>query len=121
MVEIVSITPSRIKLKGITISDGEKVKKIMDICHEYKHMYKDGYPYGRKTRKLMGKRLKKWTDCPQICFTYLVTDDNEGHYLAIHVLVSDTEELLKRYTEQEIEYYMQMYVQDVANKIIATM
>ena len=120
MIEILEITPSIIKLAGVSFTDGERVQMIMSICHKYKHMYKDGYPLGRKGRKALGKRLKKWADCPEICFTYLITDDNQGHYLAIHVLVSDTEELLKRYTEAEIEYYMQMYVQDVANEIVAT-
>ena len=121
MVEIISITPSSIELSGVRISDGEKVQQIMDICHKYKHLYKDGYPYGRKTRKELKKRLKKWADCPEICFTYLITDDTEGHYLAIHVLVSYTEALVKKFTETEIEYYKQMYTQSVAEEIIQTL
>ena len=120
MVELKKISPSVIELTGVNFADGEKVQQIMDICHKYKHLYKEGYPYGRKTRKAMGKRLKKWVDCPEICFTYLVTDDNAGHHLAIHVLVSDTESLLKRYSPSEIEYYRQMYTQDVANEIVTS-
>lgn len=118
MVEIIEITPSIIKLKGVNFGDGVRVEKIMEICHKYKHLYKDGYPYGRKTRKAMKQRLKKWADCPGICFTYLVTNDNEGHFLEIHVLVSDKESLLQKYTEQEIEYFMQMYTQGIADEIV---
>ncbi len=121
MVEIKKITPSTIELTGVKINEGDKVQKIMDICHKYKHMYKEGYPYGRKTRKELKKRLKKWQECPEICFTYLVTDDNEGHHLTVHVLVSYTETLVKRYTEKEIEYYRQLYTQSVADEIIATL
>ena len=120
MVEVKEITPGKIKLGGIHFADGEKVQKVMDICHKYKHMYKDGYPCGRKTRKESKKRYKKWAECPEICFTYLVSDDNEGHYLTIHALVSDTDSLLKKYTEEEIEYFRQMYTQDVADEIVKT-
>lgn len=120
MVEVLEMTPAHIKLGGVHFVDGEKVQKIMDICHKYKHMYKEGYPCGRKTRKESKKRLKKWDKCPEICFTYLVSDDNAGHHLMIYVLVSDIESLLKKYTEQEIDYWRQMYIQDVADEIIKT-
>ena len=120
MVEIIEITPSMIRLKGVNFTDGERVEKIMEICHKYKHLYKDGYPCGRKTRKEKKYRFRKWAQYPGICFTYLVTNDNEGHFLEIHILVSDKETLLKKYTEQDIEYYMQMYTQGVADEIIGT-
>lgn len=120
MVEITKITPSSIELKNISIADGEKVQKIMDICHKYKHLYKEGFPCGRKTRKETKKRMKKWMNCPEICFTYLITNDTKDHNLAIHVLVSNTEDVRKRYSESEIEYFMQMYTQDVADEIVAT-
>ncbi len=118
MVKITRITPSTIELKGIHFgSDGDKIDTIMDICHRFKHIYKDGYPYGRKTRKKRGERLEKWSKCPGICFTYLVTNDTRGHNLEIVVLVSDEEKLLERYTKEEIENYKQMYTQDVADAI----
>ena len=118
MIEIARITPSSIELKGVKFSDGETAQKIMDICHKFKHLYMEGYPCGRKTRKNAKKRYKKWVDCPEICFTYLVTNDNASHNLAIHVLVSDIQSLLKRYTEKEIEYYIQMFTQDIADEVI---
>ena len=119
MVEITKIDSSTIELRGISIADGEKVKTIMDICHEYKHLYMEGYPCGRKTRLKNKKRIKKWAECPKICFTYLVTNDTKNHNLAIKILVSDTQNLKKIYSDREIEYYMQMYTQDVADRIIA--
>lgn len=119
MIEIVEITPSSIELKGVRFKEGEKVQKIMDICHKYKHLYKEGYPCGRKTRKKQEEQATKWKNCPEICFTYLVTDDNAKHHLMIRVLVTRTKALLKRYSENEIEYFMQMYTQNVADEIIS--
>ena len=120
MVDIIKIDTSTLILKGVSIADGAKVQQIMDICHSAKHMYKDGYQQGRKTRKANKKRTKKWANSPGICFTYLITDDTEGHNLAIRVLVSDITNLRKKYTDREIEYYTQMYIQDIANQILST-
>lgn len=118
MVEIASISPSIIELRGVKFEEGEKVQKIMDICHKFKHLYLEGYPCGRKTRKEKGLKLKRWGKCPGICFTYLVTNDNKSHNLAIHVLVSDVQSLLKKYSQDKIDYFTQMYTQDVADEIV---
>lgn len=123
MAEIVRITPSTIELREINFKDdGEKVQKIMDIAHRFKHLYLEGYPCGRKTRKESKKRYKKWSDCPEICFTYLVTNDNTAtpNNLIIRVLVSDVEHLIEKYTQEEIDFYTQMYTQDVADEIVRT-
>lgn len=118
MVEIASISPSIIELRGVRFEEGEKVQKIMDICHKFKHLYLEGYPCGRKTRKEKDLKLKRWGKCPRICFTYLVTNDNKSHNLAIHVLVSDVQSLLKKYSQDQIDYFTQMYTQDVADEIV---
>lgn len=118
MVEIVKITSDGIELKGVKFEQGERVQKIMDICHKFKHLYLEGYPCGRKTRKEKNLKLKRWGKCPRICFTYLVTNDTESHNLAIHILISDVQSLLTRYTEDEIYYFTSMYTQDVADEII---
>ena len=123
MVEITTVTSSIIELSGIGFSDGEKVQKIMDICHKYKHLYKDGYYFGRKTRKKRGTKTAKWADCPEVSFTYLVTDDtndSQDPRLRIHVLISDTNGIHDRYTDNEIEYFRNMYVQEVADEILST-
>lgn len=120
MVEVIKITPTSIKLEGISFRDGEKVEKIMEICHKYKHMYKDGYPCGRKARKESGIVYKKWGKCPKICFAYLITNDNRSHNLEIDIVVHDVESLLKRYTLKEVEHFTQLYAQDVADEIMAT-
>ncbi len=120
MIEILRVTDSTIELSGISFRDGEMVDKIMEICHKFKHLYLEGYPCGRKTRKKSTEKYKKWTESPGICFTYTVTNDNENHNLIIHVFVSDMETLLKKYTEREINYYTQMYTQEIADGI-ATM
>lgn len=117
MIEIAAITPSSITLKGIEPYDYAGVEKIMDICHKYKHMYNDGYPCGRKARKKLGKRLKKWAYCPEICFVYLLKQSDES--LIIRILVSDYEGLLKKYSIEEIEHYRQMFTQNIADEIMS--
>ena len=112
------ITDSGIKLDGVSFKDdGDKIQAIMEICHRYKHLYLDGYPCGHKTRKAQGLRLKKWGECPQICFTYYATNDTDGHNLAIQVVVSDMENLQKRYTIKQIEEFRQKFLLDVSRKI----
>ena len=119
MIEIASITSTVLELKGISFNEGDKVQKILDICHKWKHMYMEGYPCGRTTRKQSKTRFKRWGSHPGICFTYLLTDDNEKHNLAIHVIISDMQKLRKKYSEREIMYYAQMYLQNVADEIIS--
>ena len=118
MVEIIKNTSSGIELSGVKISDGEKMEIISNVCHKWKHMFKEGYPYGRKTRKERQERLKKWSGCPKICFTYLFTDDTAGHHLAIQIFVSYTEAVIKKYSEDQIEYYKCLYTQNVADEIL---
>ena len=117
MIEIVKITPSTIELKGVRFSDGQTVEKIMNICHKFKHLYLEGFPCGCKTRKNSKKKMKKWADCPGVCFTYWVTNDSENHNFTINILVSDIKNLLEKYTEREIEHFKQNYTQDVADAI----
>ena len=117
MIEIAKITNSSIELKGVSFSDGEKIQEILEICHRTKHMYLEGYPCGRKTRLANKQRLKKWSDYPGICFTYVTTNDNKEHNVEIRILASNMEKLLERYTKKQIEYYSQKYIQDVANEI----
>ena len=115
MVEITSIAQTDIELKGVSFDDKDMVEDVMAICHRLKHLYMEGRPYGKKTRRKNKIRMKKWAQCPEICFVYLVSASDR---LKIHILVSDVESLLERYTQSEIDYFTQMYVQDVADEII---
>ena len=117
-ITISGITPETIELSGVGFRDGEKVQQIMDICHKYKHLYIEGYPCGRKTRKEKKLKLKKWVDCPEICFTYLITNDNETGNLAIKLFISHQEQLAEKYSEKEILYFLQMFSQSIAEEII---
>ena len=117
MIKIANIEPTIIELEGVKRTD-EKFQKIMDIFHTTKHKYLHGYPSGRKTRKKNGERLEKWIDCPGICFSYTLTDDT-AHDLAIRILVSDPKKHQERYTQKEIEYFAQMFTQDIADSITA--
>lgn len=109
---------SEIELEGVHFKDGELVEQIMEICHKYKHLYKDGYPCGRKARKKSGIVMEKWAKCPEICFAYLITNDTKGHNLLVKILLSNWESLQKRFTSAEIDYYAQMFAQDVADEIL---
>ena len=72
MVEITSITQTDIELKGVSFDDKDMVEDIMAICHRLKHLYMEGHPCGKKTRRKNKIRMKKWAQCPEICFVYLV-------------------------------------------------
>ena len=118
MIDIIKVNERSIELRGVHFKDGEVIEQIMDICHKYKHLYKDGYPCGRKTRKKDGKRVKRWTDYPGICYTYLITNDTKEHNLLIKILVSSLDALKKKYTNTEIEHFTSMYIQDVTDEIL---
>ena len=119
LVEIKEIQKSTIKLTGISFKDSEAIQKITEVCHHYKHMYRDGYPVGRKTRKKTGKRFYRWTDCPEISFTYLIMPDTSGQSsVKISIYVSDIEETEKKYSKEEISYFMNMFVQNIADGIL---
>lgn len=116
-IAIKEIAPFTLVLQGANFNDQKKVQRVMDACHKHKHLFMEGYPCGRKTRKKMGGRMKKWPDYPGICFTYLVTA-GKNDTLTVRVLVSSVEDLLTKYTRGEIGYYVQMYLQGVAEEII---
>ena len=98
---------------------------IAKICHEQKHLFKDGYRHGRKTRKQLGAKTDRWEGCPEICFTYLITDDFDEHkefpehsgFLKIEILVSDWNNLLVRYTHEQVDGYAYMFAMSIADKI----
>ena len=119
MIEVTKVTDTSIELNGVHFKDGELVEQIMEVCHKFKHLYKDGYPCGRKARLKKGERTEKWDKSPGICFTYLITNDTKGHHLSINVLVSNVEQLREKYPDVVIMYFLQMYLQDVADGIMA--
>lgn len=118
--KVVKISGEEIIIRGLRLSNS-----ISKICHEQKHLYKEGYRCGRKTRKQMGKRTKKWEDCPEICFTYLFTDDFDedkeygahNGFLKIKILVSDRESLRKKYSNDEIAEYAYKFALSIADRI----
>ena len=114
----IEIEPFMLTMKGISFSDNETVQTIMDVCHKNKHLYMEGFPCGRKTRKKIKKKFERWAECPGMCFTYLVTSKAENS-VTIRVLVSSVEELLGRYTRREILYYVQMFLQGIADEVLA--
>lgn len=113
--EIRKISNTTIELSGVDINSKAEIEQILKACHKIKHLYLEGYPCGRKTRKKNNLKLKKWAKCPEICFVYLVTPLGDG--LIIRVLVSDLVSLKKRYTDDEINYFASMYIQNVADEI----
>lgn len=119
MIKVVEVTEEKIELEGISFLDGEKVEQIMNICHKYKHMFLDGYPCGRKTRKISSEKYRKWEESPGICFTYTITDDNSCHHLMIKVFVSEEDKLLKKYSAKEILHYKELYTLRVSKEIAA--
>ncbi len=119
MVEIVKIGASSIELKGVAFKESDKVQQILDICHRFKHLYMEGFPCGRKTRRENNLKLKKWAACPKITFTYIVTPPYSEN-MTINILVSDLQDLRKRYTQTQIEYFTAMFVQGIADEIIRT-
>ena len=118
MFEIAKMDSTSVEFKGITFKEGDKVQKIMDICHSWKHMFLEGYPCGRKTRNKLEKRPKKWADAPGVCLTYLVTNDNESHHLKLAILIGNEELLKRQYNKKELAYFVQMYLQRVTDEIL---
>ena len=117
-IEIVEITPFILKLKGVGFNEIDKIRHIETVCHKYKHLFMEGFPCGRKTRKQLGIRMKRWQDYPGICLTYLVTP-KENNTATVRVLVSSVEKLLSRYTRSEIGYFVQMFLQYIAEEVAA--
>lgn len=121
--KVVSTSSEEIIIRGLK----SKINAILDICHRKKHLFKDGYEHGRKTRKALGKVTERWADCPEICFAYLLTDDFDedkrykGHndLLKISILISDETSLLKRYTREQIDDIAYKYATSVADEIEA--
>ena len=121
-VRIVKVSPEEVIIKNLDLS---KMDLITKICHEQKHLFKDGYRHGRKTRKKQGVKTNRWEGCPEICFTYLITDDFDEHkefpehagFLRIEILVSDWNNLLARYTHEQVEAYAYMFAMSIADKI----
>lgn len=119
--EIVKVSKEEIIIRGLS----SKMSKIAEICHEQKHLYKEGYRCGRKTRKKIGEKTEKWEDCPEICFTYLLTDDFDenkkykGHngFLKIKILTSDRQSLLEKYSKVEIDDYAKQFAESIADEI----
>lgn len=108
------VEPFTLTIKGLDLSD-ETMKLVGNVCHKHKHLYKEGYPCGRKTRMKTKKKYVRQKN-PGMCFTYLVTKHNG--VLVIHVLVSSLKELLERYTLDEILFQVQQYLQDVADELL---
>ncbi|MBR6505558.1 hypothetical protein IKT18_01815 [Candidatus Saccharibacteria bacterium] len=117
-IEIVEITPFVLRFKGVGFNEVEKIMYIESVCHKYKHVFMEGFPCGRKTRKRLGARMKRWQDYPGICLTYLVTP-RENNTATVRVLVSSVEKLLSRYTRSEVGYFVQLYLQYVAEEVVA--
>ena len=121
-VSIAKVSPEEIVLWNVSMA---KMNLVAEICHEQKHLFKDGYRHGRKTRKKDGKPTKRWEGCPEICFTYLITDDFDEHkefaehagFLRIEILVSDWENLMIRYSREQIEAYAYMFAMRIADNI----
>ena len=128
--QIVEVNDKSIIVKGLSMKDdGGIIQKIMDICHRTKHLYKDGYECGHKTRSKTGKRHAYWEDCPHICIVYLITNDMDYEtgfkkdpnvpYLKICTVISELDDLKKRLTDREISLIRQMFISEISEKVEA--
>ena len=121
-VRIAKVSPEEIVLYNVDLS---RIDLITEVCHEQKHLFKDGYRQGRKTRKKDGKPTKRWAGCPEICFTYLITDDfdedkefkEHSGFLKIKILVSDWVGLMSRYSSEQVDAFAYMFAMRVADDI----
>lgn len=114
-IEVKEITPFICDLTIGAREETEAREKIEKVCHKYKHIFMEGYPCGRKTRKQLGIRLERQQN-PGICLTYLVTSN--GGSATVRILVSSVEEALKRYTRREILWFVQDFMQSLTEELI---
>ncbi len=114
-IEVKEITPFICDLTIGAKFEPEAREKIEKVCHKYKHIFMEGYPCGRKTRKKLGIRLERQQN-PGICLTYLVTSN--GGSATVRILVSSVEEALKRYTRREILWFVQDFMQSLTEELI---
>ena len=115
-IEVIEVTPFILRLKGIGRDEVEKIWFIESVCHKYKHIFMEGYPCGRKTRKKLGIRMERQQN-PGICLTYLVTPQGNDT-VTVRILVSSVEEALKRYTRREILWFVQDFMQGLTEELI---
>ncbi|MBR3368521.1 hypothetical protein IKG45_01875 [Candidatus Saccharibacteria bacterium] len=97
----------------LSVKDREKV---MEICHQYKNMYMEGYPHGRQKRQKLAKAgiiYQKWKEYPGVTICYLPKKLNNG--LQITALPSAD----KGRTETELQLIAQQWQQDVIDAIEA--
>ena len=97
----------------LSVKDREKV---MEICHQYKNMYMDGYPHGREKRQKLAKAgiiYQRWEACPKATICYLPKVTEEG--LEITALPSAE----KGRSGRELNLIAQKWQQDVIDAIVA--
>lgn len=113
-----SIKDNCINIDGIDIN-AEAIEKVMNICHKYKHLYLDGYPHGRGTRKKLaetGVVFKKWRNSPHICISYIIRKSSENG-LSIEAIVANKEKIKNKYSDEELRLFLYNWQQDVAENI----
>lgn len=109
-----------IKLDAENITNEEK-EKLLTILHKHKHLFLDGFPHGKKTRRELKKKAgivyEKWKDSPEVCITYYLTSTNDG--LEIVSMIGNLDDAAKKYTQTELFHFMQLWQQDVIDEITA--
>ena len=89
-------------------------ERIMEICHQTKNLYMEGYPHGRPKRQKLAKAgiiYKKWEECPGVTICYLPKKLKNG--LQITALPSAE----KGKSEAELHRLAQQWQQDVVDAI----
>ncbi len=97
------------------LSDKDK-EAIMEICHQKKNLYMEGYPHGRKKREKLAKAgiiYQKWENYPKATICYLPKQLKTG--LKITALPSAD----KSRTSAELQIIAQQWQQDVIDAIEA--
>lgn len=101
--------------------DTETAEKIMKICHKYKHLYLDGFPHGRNTRKKLagtGAVFNKWENSPHVCITYVFKKANEK--VIINAIIANRQDVSRIYTDEELQLFLQQWQQDVLESLEET-
>ncbi len=112
--------PEAITTFASRLSNEEK-EFVLNICHKHKHMYLDGYPHGKKTRRKLRKQggieYDKWADSPEIDIVYYLSQKDER--TEIIAIIGNLTDHAKRYTERELELFLQNWQQSVIEEISA--
>ena len=116
----ISITPDAIIIDG-TDKNNQARENILGVCHKYKHLYLDGYPHGKKTRRRLydkaGIVYQKWEESPKICIMYRLVPDESAGKILIKAFIANLEETSSKYTKRELSLFLQQWQQSVADEV----